>query len=124
MSFHNNTSPGELIERIDGDVAELSNFFSQLVIRIIGNLLLMAAMGLIWIGSFYLYGIGAARMGKWGGIIGWPVFIALSIIVGNLWGIWRGEWASAPGAARRMLNWGLAVLLVAIAIFGVSSALS
>jgi ABC-type multidrug transport system fused ATPase/permease subunit len=33
MSFHNNRSPGELIERIDGDVAELSNFFSQLVIR-------------------------------------------------------------------------------------------
>ena len=41
MSFHNETSPGELIERIDGDVAELSNFFSQLVIRIVGNLLLL-----------------------------------------------------------------------------------
>ncbi len=41
MSFHNNSSPGELIERIDGDVAELSNFFSQLVIRVIGNVLLM-----------------------------------------------------------------------------------
>jgi ABC-type multidrug transport system fused ATPase/permease subunit len=41
MSFHNDTSPGQLIERIDGDVAELSNFFSQLVIRVIGNLLLL-----------------------------------------------------------------------------------
>ena len=41
MSYHNNVSPGELIERIDGDVAELSNFFSQLVIRVLGNLLLM-----------------------------------------------------------------------------------
>jgi ATP-binding cassette subfamily B protein len=41
MSFHNNSSPGELIERIDGDVAELSNFFSQLVIRVLGNILLM-----------------------------------------------------------------------------------
>jgi ATP-binding cassette subfamily B protein/ATP-binding cassette subfamily C protein len=40
MSYHNNVSPGELIERIDGDVAELSNFFSQLVIRVIGNLIL------------------------------------------------------------------------------------
>ncbi|MFL7794695.1 MAG: ABC transporter transmembrane domain-containing protein, partial [Anaerolineae bacterium] len=29
MSFHNDISPGELIERIDGDVMELSNFFSQ-----------------------------------------------------------------------------------------------
>jgi ATP-binding cassette subfamily B protein/ATP-binding cassette subfamily C protein len=41
MSYHNDTSPGELIERIDGDVAELSNFFSQLVISVIGNLLLL-----------------------------------------------------------------------------------
>ncbi len=44
MSFHNEHSPGELIERIDGDVAELSNFFSQLVIRVIGNLLLMVGI--------------------------------------------------------------------------------
>ncbi|MGD2026224.1 MAG: ABC transporter ATP-binding protein [Anaerolineales bacterium] len=41
MSFHNNISPGELIERVDGDVAELSNFFSQFVIRVLGNLLLV-----------------------------------------------------------------------------------
>lgn len=41
MSYHNNVSPGELIERIDGDVAELSNFFSQLVIRVLGNLILL-----------------------------------------------------------------------------------
>lgn len=44
MGFHTGTSPGELIERIDGDVAELSNFFSQLVIRVIGNLLLLAGV--------------------------------------------------------------------------------
>ena len=41
MGFHNDSSPGELIERIDGDVSELANFFSQLVIRIVGNVLLL-----------------------------------------------------------------------------------
>lgn len=44
MGFHGNTSPGELIERIDGDVAELANFFSQLVIRVIGNLVLLVGI--------------------------------------------------------------------------------
>ncbi len=44
MSYHNSVSPGELIERIDGDVAELSNFFSQLVIRLLGNLMLLAGI--------------------------------------------------------------------------------
>lgn len=50
MSYHNNASPGELIERIDGDVTELANFFSQLVIRVFGNLLLMIGIliAMLW----------------------------------------------------------------------------
>ena len=44
MSFHNEHTPGELIERIDGDVAELSNFFSQFFILITSNLLLLAGI--------------------------------------------------------------------------------
>jgi ATP-binding cassette subfamily B protein len=41
MSFHNAHTPGELIERIDGDVTALSNFFSQFVIQVLGNALLL-----------------------------------------------------------------------------------
>lgn len=41
MSFHNTHTPGEMIERIDGDVAELSNFFSQFVIMLVGNALML-----------------------------------------------------------------------------------
>jgi ATP-binding cassette subfamily B protein len=44
MSYHSNTTPGELIQRIDADVAEFSNFFSQLVVRILANILLMAGI--------------------------------------------------------------------------------
>jgi ABC-type multidrug transport system fused ATPase/permease subunit len=44
MRFHNDHAPGELIERVDGDVAELSSFFSQLVIRVVGNLLLLVGI--------------------------------------------------------------------------------
>ncbi len=44
MTFHNDTPPGKLIERIDGDVIELSNFFSQLVIRVVGNLFLLVGV--------------------------------------------------------------------------------
>lgn len=41
MTFHTDRTPGELIERIEGDMTEFSAFFSQLVIRILGNLLLL-----------------------------------------------------------------------------------
>ncbi|HSD85813.1 MAG TPA: ABC transporter ATP-binding protein, partial [Anaerolineae bacterium] len=37
MSFHHAHTPGEMIERIDGDVTHIANFFSQLAIRILGN---------------------------------------------------------------------------------------
>ncbi|MEJ7654015.1 MAG: ABC transporter ATP-binding protein [Chloroflexia bacterium] len=41
LSFHKARTPGELIERIDGDVTSLANFFSQFVIQILGSLLLL-----------------------------------------------------------------------------------
>ncbi|GER91655.1 helicase [Dictyobacter vulcani] len=41
MSFHNAHTPGELIERIDGDVSTLANFFSQLILRVISNAILL-----------------------------------------------------------------------------------
>ena len=41
MSFHNARTPGEMIERIDGDVQALSNFFSQFVIKVVANVLLL-----------------------------------------------------------------------------------
>jgi ATP-binding cassette, subfamily B, bacterial len=48
LAFHNARTPGELIERIDGDVTALSTFFSQLVILIVGSgLLLVGALALI-----------------------------------------------------------------------------
>src|SRR6266498_353605 len=41
MKFHNDHTPGELIERIDGDVTELATFFSQFALNLISNGLLM-----------------------------------------------------------------------------------
>ena len=41
MRFHNDHTPGELIERIDGDVTEMATFFSQFVINLLGNGLLL-----------------------------------------------------------------------------------
>ena len=40
MPFHNARTPGELIERIDGDVTALAQFFSQFVVRVLGSALL------------------------------------------------------------------------------------
>ncbi len=83
------------------------------------NLVLTGLMGLLWIGSFYAYGMGAARLGQLGAVIGWPLFIASSILVGNLVGLGRGEWKGAPYAARRLLTQGLAVLIAAVGLIAI-----
>jgi len=44
MSFHKTRTPGELIERIDGDVTALANFFSQFAIKMLGNAVLVTGI--------------------------------------------------------------------------------
>jgi len=44
MRFHNLKTPGEMIERIDGDVTQMSNFFSMLIIKVISSFVLLAGI--------------------------------------------------------------------------------
>jgi L-rhamnose-H+ transport protein len=74
------------------------------------------AMGAMWIASFYLYGIGAARLGRSGSTIGWPILVSVSIAVGVLCGLGKGEWREAPGRARNLLWGGLALIVLAVLI--------
>ena len=48
-SFHTAHTPGELIERVDGDVAMLARFFSRFVVYVLGNgVLLLGVLGLLY----------------------------------------------------------------------------
>jgi len=44
MGFHKLRTPGELIERIDGDVGQLAEYFSEIVVSLVGNGLLVAGI--------------------------------------------------------------------------------
>jgi ATP-binding cassette subfamily B protein len=64
LRFHNTHTPGELIQRVDGDVAALSNFFSQFVVRILGSLLLIGGIVLLllredWRLGLAIFGVAA-----------------------------------------------------------------
>lgn len=47
MTFHKKYKQGEMIERIDGDVSDLFNFFSNLMIKLINNVLLIVGIVVI-----------------------------------------------------------------------------
>lgn len=44
LSFHKSRTPGELVERVDGDVNALSQFFSHFTIRVLGNVILLSGV--------------------------------------------------------------------------------
>jgi len=72
--------------------------------------------GLLWFSGTVLYGIGAASLGTLGGIVGWPIFMTLDIIVALFWGAVAGEW---KGASRRAVAYcwvGIGILLISIGI--------
>ncbi|MDA1192312.1 MAG: ABC transporter ATP-binding protein, partial [Candidatus Poribacteria bacterium] len=49
MTFHNQHTPGEMVERVDGDTTTLSNLFSQFVVQILGNaIFLVGVLGFVF----------------------------------------------------------------------------
>jgi ABC-type multidrug transport system fused ATPase/permease subunit len=70
MVFHKARTPGELIERIDGDVTALANFFSQFVVRVLGNAILMVGVLIVLL-------IEDARIGAAMTVLAMALFFAL-----------------------------------------------
>ncbi|MEE4195630.1 MAG: ABC transporter ATP-binding protein [Anaerolineae bacterium] len=61
LSFHNNHSPGEMIERLVGDIQQLGDFFSRMTITLVANLLIIVSVvGLLWHENWTLGAVLAA----------------------------------------------------------------
>jgi len=60
MSFHKDHLPGELIQRIDGDVASLSNLFSNFAIRITADFFLLFGILAVMFNEDWRLGAGLA----------------------------------------------------------------
>ena len=71
MGFHNDHTPGELIERIDGDVTEMAMFFSQFVISLLGSVLLLVGI------------LVALFLEEWRAGLVFTLFVLLAVLVLN-----------------------------------------
>ncbi len=58
MGFHHDHTPGEMIERVDGDTTALANFFSQFVLQVIGSVIFL--LGALILVSIEDWRVGAA----------------------------------------------------------------
>jgi ATP-binding cassette, subfamily B, bacterial len=57
MAFHKNHTPGELIDRLDGDVSSLAEYFSRLIIDVFGNGLLVVGILLLLFREHWQFGL-------------------------------------------------------------------
>jgi ATP-binding cassette, subfamily B, bacterial len=57
ISFHHTHPPGEMIERLDGDINALFRFFSQFIVRILGNLILLVGILIVLFGEDWRIGL-------------------------------------------------------------------
>jgi L-rhamnose-H+ transport protein len=78
-------------------------------------------MGLLWGGSIFVYGAATPRLGALGPSVGWPLSLAVGLVVANFMGVVLGEWKRAAPQAVRLMWAGIATLLPAIVLCGISA---
>ena len=81
------------------------------------NIFLAAVMALLWFFSTALYGVASHGLGKWGVVLGWPVFMSVIVIGAGVIGIATGEWTHCGRAPVLFQAAGILLLVVAIVSF-------
>lgn len=77
------------------------------------DLVLSILLGVLFMGSTVLYGLGAVRLGLLGTSVGWGIMQIMQIVVGNVSGFLTGEWRLARAKPVRSMIAGVAVLVLA-----------
>jgi len=85
-------------------------------------ILKMIATAVMFFAAIGIYGQGAATMGNLGPVIGWVMFMALALIVSNLWGLKTGEWGNLKKPKNYLLIGNL-ILIISWIILGFANAL-
>ena len=70
-----------------------------------------------------LFGLGASMLGDLGVSVGYTVFMAFAIIVGNFNGFLTGEWRNAGKKAVSWIYAGIITLVIAVCILGLGKGL-
>jgi hypothetical protein len=83
--------------------------------------LLAVAMGVLWAGGIVVYGLGASMEGVYGPVLAFPMMLIVSILTANLTGALLGEWRGAVKAARRTMQFGVVIMVAAVALLGCAS---
>ena len=80
--------------------------------------LLMAAQ---WYGSSLLYGAASIQLGPLGAVVGWPLFMALVVILASVIGVVTGEWKNTGSRPLQVQFVAVAILVIAVIVLSRAS---
>jgi ATP-binding cassette subfamily B protein len=81
LRFHHDHTPGEMIERVDGDITLMSNYFSEFAVQIVGNaLVIIGVMAVVFSQDWRVGTVMAGYL-----VVSWSVLLALRSIGVEQW---------------------------------------
>ena len=95
-----------------------------LSLKAIAAVFIAILMAILHDAAVALFGFGASKLGALGVSVGYTVFMAFSIMVGNFNGFLTGEWRNAGRRATRWIFAGIIVLVIAVCILGLGKYLN
>ncbi len=100
FDFHKSHKAGEMIERVDGDVSFLSNFFSMFLVNIIGNsLFIILVISIFYIKNGFI-GLGYSIVA----ILAYFVFFSLHDKIVKLWSSYRENETTTLGFIKESIS--------------------
>lgn len=81
LRFHHDHTPGEMIERVDGDITLMSNYFAEFAVQIVGNALVI--IGVLAVVFSQDWRVGAVMAGYV--VVSWSLLLALRSIGVEQW---------------------------------------
>ncbi|MDP4273032.1 MAG: L-rhamnose/proton symporter RhaT [Bacteroidota bacterium] len=97
----------------------LGNYYKGKTSTLITNYTMCAFASFLWFINYIFYGMGTSKMGEFT-FIAWGILMSLTIVFANIWGFFRGEWKGIESKIKGLVWLGLAVLVTASFLIGIS----
>ncbi|MHC4636521.1 MAG: L-rhamnose/proton symporter RhaT [Planctomycetota bacterium] len=88
------------------------------------NIIFAALMAIGHFACLFFYGVGAWKLGALGTTVGFSIFQSGSIIIGNGFGFFTGEWKGSDAKSKGWVVAGLVILIVGIIVVSIGNSMS
>jgi len=93
------------------------------IFQLLHRVVLTFCMAAVWMSHIVIYGYSQSLLGNLGAGIAWPLIMITTVLTGQMWSIFLGEWV---GMVPTALHWNVASvfsLLIGVAVIALGNSL-